>query len=307
MGIKPGFLREENGSALVFMALSLVVVLMAAALVTDVGIIYYNKTQVANAADAAALAGAQALPDSPSTAETMARLYGAKNNVSDLTVNIVEDGRNIEVRAQRSTDLFFARVAGFNSSTALALARAGVEPITGVKGIVPLGINEQTLVYGETYVLKYAASDDPEGEYHPGWLGILALQGPGAKLYLEDLKYGFDEVINLGDILNVQTGNISGNTYDGIQYRIDQCKHTPSCSADSYHPDCTRIILVPVIRESADKKQVQVMGFSAFFIDSVAGMGTENYITGEFLYHVVAGTTSSSGPDYGLYGVRLTQ
>lgn len=303
MGIRR-FFREEKGSALVLIALSMIALLSAAALVTDVGIMYYNKSQVVNAADAAALAGAQALPGDPSTAETMARLYGARNKVDTIDVIFPEDGCTIEVRAQRTTDLFLARVIGHNNSTASAVAVARVAPITSVKGIVPLGIDDSPRVIGETYTLKFAAGDKALEDYHPGWKGILALQGPGAKLYLEDLKYGFDKSVSINEVLNIQTGNISGNTYDGVQYRIDQCKHIPSCTAESHAPDCPRIVLLPVIQPYSDK-QIQVIGFAAFFVDSVAGMGNESEITGKFLSHVTAGDSSTTGPNYGLYATKL--
>lgn len=299
-------LTEEKGSALVVLCLMLVFILGCTALVTDVGLMYANQIKVTNAADAAALAGVQALPDDQIKAEALAREYAAKNQVTDVMVNIYDNKKEIKVKTQRTIDLFFARVLGYQTSTATAQAKAILEPLTGVKGVVPLGVEEQTFIFGEKYVLKYAAGDDPEGEYHPGWMGILALQGPGANLYLEDLKYGFDQEIKIGDVINVQTGNISGNTYDGIQYRIDQCKHTPSCTADCYVEDCPKIMYVPVIRAYADK-QVQVVGLTAFLVESVAGMGNENYIIGEFIQHTTSGSSSPTGPDNGVYVPRLSR
>lgn len=297
--------KEEKGSALVLMALALTVLLSSVALVTDVGAAYLNKVQVANAADAAALAGAQGLPDE-TKATAIAQAYGAKNGVPHIQVEVAEDKKEIQVTAQRSMNLLFARIMGYNTTRASAQARVRLEPLTGVKGIVPLGIEEQPLVFGETYVLKYAAGSGPGGEYHSGWLGILALQGPGAKLYEEDLKYGFDQEVKIGDLLDIQTGNISGKTQSGVQYRIDQCKHTPACTADHYEKDCPKILLVPMIKPY-DSKRVQVAGFAAFLVDAVAGMGNENYITGQFIYYSISGASSPTGKDNGIYVPRLIQ
>lgn len=299
-------LREEKGTALILLALGMGVLMGFTALVTDLGLMYYNKIQVANAADAAALAGIQALPGDELKARNLAQEYAEKNGVTSISVEIAEDKKEIEVLAERTINLMLARVLGINNSTAKASSAASLEPLTGVKGIVPLGVPEQEFIFGETYVLKSAAGDDPEGEYHPGWLGLLALQGPGAKLYLEDLKYGFDEEIEIGDILNIQTGNISGNTFDGIQYRIDQCTHQPYCTADSYQEDCPRLMFVPVIRTYEDKT-IEVMGFSVFLVDSVEGMGNESYITGKFVRHTISGSSSPTGPDNGVYVPRLSR
>lgn len=295
---------EERGSVLIIMALLMVALIASASLVIDVGIMFLNSTQVANAADAAVLAGAQSLTVSNTQAEAIARQYAAKNNVADISVTISPDSKSMEVKAQRDINLYLARTFGFDTSTASATSKATLEPATGVRGIVPLGVPEQEFIFGETYVLKFAASDSPEGEYHPGWKGVLALQGQGAKLYLEDLKFGFDQEVSIGDILNIQTGNISGNTFDGVQYRIDQCKHIPSCTPESFHPDCTRIMLIPIIGSFGDKT-VQISGFAAFFVQSVAGMGNENYITGQFIHYSASGSSSATAPDTGIYIPRL--
>ena len=299
-------LRDEKGSALILVALCMTVIMACTALVVDAGLMFANKIRVANAADAAALAGVQALPADAVQAEALAREYASRNNVENITVDIGADNREIEVVAQRTVDLYFARTLGYESSTASARSKAAVEPCTGVTGIVPLGVPEQSFIFGETYVLKYAAGDTlPDVDAHSGWLGILALQGPGAKLYLEDLMHGFDQQVELGDILNIQTGNISGNTYTGIQYRIDRCDHVPYCTPEHYDPGCPRVLLVPVIAPYADK-QVEVKGFAAFLVDSVEGMGEENYITGHFIRHTISGLSDPAGPDNGIYVPRLT-
>lgn len=56
-------LREQRGSALVMVAAGMVFLLLMAGLVIDVGHLYLQKTIAQNGVDAAALAGATALPD----------------------------------------------------------------------------------------------------------------------------------------------------------------------------------------------------------------------------------------------------
>lgn len=73
---------DETGQVVVLFAICLVVLLGFAALVLDVGFAYYADRSLQASADAAALAGAQELPDA-ATATTLAREYsgsaGAKN------------------------------------------------------------------------------------------------------------------------------------------------------------------------------------------------------------------------------------
>src|SRR5690606_21957458 len=80
--------RNEKGSALFLTAIAMVVLLGFAALVTDVGLLYLNRYQLANAADAAALAGVQELPWSSWSAERRALAYGELNGVTGLTVQV---------------------------------------------------------------------------------------------------------------------------------------------------------------------------------------------------------------------------
>ncbi|MGZ8694930.1 MAG: pilus assembly protein TadG-related protein, partial [Gaiellaceae bacterium] len=81
----------QHGQALVLIVLTLTVLLGAAAFVIDVGYTYYAHRALQADADAAALAGAQALPD-PSQAAMIAHQYtgaaGGKNRRVNLpTVN----------------------------------------------------------------------------------------------------------------------------------------------------------------------------------------------------------------------------
>ena len=58
-------LGAHDGSAVIFVAVSLLLLLMFAALAIDVGHLYVVRTELQNAADAGALAGAQVLYDDP--------------------------------------------------------------------------------------------------------------------------------------------------------------------------------------------------------------------------------------------------
>jgi Flp pilus assembly protein TadG len=72
------------------MVIALIALLGTGAIVMDVGFAWYAKRQVQASVDAAALAGAQALPDT-SAATTLVADYAAKNTPANLT-NVVLDG-----------------------------------------------------------------------------------------------------------------------------------------------------------------------------------------------------------------------
>ncbi|HAA89853.1 MAG TPA: hypothetical protein DCE07_04665 [Peptococcaceae bacterium] len=309
-------LRNNEGTAVVLFALALTGLLGSVALVTDVGLLYSHRAQLVNAADAAALAGAQELPGDPDAAREVAKEYLEANGVAaeQADIEVSPDDRSLTVRACSRVELLFARVLGFLEKEVTAAATATVGPLSAVSGAVPFGIEEQELVYGEEYVLKEGAGNGgaergEDGRYH-GWYGALDLdehQGGGARDYEERVKYGYEGMLHVGDVVFIEPGNMSGPTTRGIEYRIDQCQH--GCSFDDFRRDCPRLVIVPVIRivEWRDNRPwcAQIQGFAAFFLEGVEGQGTDNNVVGRFVRTVCPGEVGAGG-DFGVYTVRLT-
>ena len=145
-----------------------------------------------------------------------------------------------------------------------------------------------------------------DGELSPGWFGALALGGPGASRYEDNLTFGYSGSLKIGDIIDIQTGNISGPTKRAIDYRIAEDKHTPYCTVDNFKRDCSRLIKVPVIEPVASKK-VKIIGFAMFLIDDATGHGNESYVKGKFVKTITSGEIDPGAQDFGLFGVRLIQ
>lgn len=79
--------KDESGAIMIIAAFGLVVFLMVASLVTDLGLRYYQKSRLQNAMDAAALASVTFLPDKV-RAKQVALEYVQKNGFSTDTVII---------------------------------------------------------------------------------------------------------------------------------------------------------------------------------------------------------------------------
>src|SRR2546421_1194899 len=86
---RTGALSEEHGQAVIFVMVFMVAVIAVVGFVVDIGHAYQAQRSLQGAADAAALAGAQALPD-PNAAQTTAKQYGSsatgKNQITDVNV-----------------------------------------------------------------------------------------------------------------------------------------------------------------------------------------------------------------------------
>lgn len=298
---------NERGSALVLVALVMVALLGCVGLVTDIGTIYFHRLNLENAADAAALAGAQELPDDPEKAVAVAEEYAARNGVraQDLQVEVAGDSRSLTITTRRRIDFLFARVLGFSSREVAATATARVGALSGAIGVTPFSIKDQQLVYGKEYVLKYGSGSSWEnGGRIYGWFGALDLGGSGACQYRHNIEYGYYGLIRVGDVLPVETGNMSGPTIQGVEWRLEQC--TDGCTFDNFTRDCPKIMLVPVVRYlggHGSNQSVEVRGFAAFFLEGVEGQGN---VIGRFVRTVAPGEIGD-GSYYGLVAVKLTR
>lgn len=296
---------EEKASIAVMTAIGLVVFLGMLAMVGDIGILYLHKTRLANAVDSAVMAGAQELPDNAWQARQVAESYGVNNglDLDQTQVQVDSDAKGLAVTATRKVNFFFAQVLGFNQGSVRATAKAKIGVVTTAQGVAPLAIEQQDFVFGQEYTLK-------EGHGMYGWFGPLSLDGSGNSRYEANLKYGYPEIIKVGDILPTETGNMSGGTRRGIEYRMSQCPHGGVHNNPDEVRDCPMILIIPVIAAVPDNagqpRSVKVVGFAAFLPSEVGGNGNESIIKGTFIRTVIPGDISFGQTDYGVRGVKLT-
>jgi hypothetical protein len=125
--------RSERGQSLVIVLIFMTALIGMAAAVIDVGSWYRTDRKLQANADAAALAGAQELPESKAAAELAALTWADKNDGGVEPKNVrfrstVVPNDTIEVTAERPAPGFFAKLFGFDSVEvrAKAAARAGV-------------------------------------------------------------------------------------------------------------------------------------------------------------------------------------
>lgn len=274
------------------------------AMVVDVGLILLEQQKLSDALDAAALAGAQDLVDDPEQAESKAIEYATLNGVSNPTVVIDDDNKEITVNGQKEVPYYFAKIFGFDTKTITGSSKAQVKPITGGSGFVPIGIVEQEFQYGVPYSLKLGAGDSESGNF-----GALALGGTGSANYLDNLKYGYDGNLAVGMTIPTEPGNMSGPTKSGIEYRLTADAGNYLCENYQTAPrDCNRILYLPIIGDMdlSGRDEVTIVGFAAFYLESVTGGGNESIIEGRFLQTVFPGDWGDTwSNDHGLYAVKL--
>lgn len=302
---KKGFINNKKGTTMILISMMMVVILGFASLTIDIGLTTFEKAKIGNAVDAAVLAGAQELANGRGSenAEEMAMEYLQKNGVDteDAVVTITEN--SINVAALKDFDYYFAKILGFDKGSVNKDATVDVGAVSGVyRGIRPFAIEDMSLDFGQTYVLKEGGGSGSNGNY-----GALALGGNGASNYQNNIINGYNGHLKVGDYVDTEPGNMSGPTSQGITTLLNQCQRVPKCTFDNYDADCPKIITV-IIVESLDvngRKPVKIVGFASFFLEGVAGQGNKSIVTGKFIRNVIEGDISTSQTDYGLKAMKL--
>lgn len=289
--------NNERGSIIVLAALLMTVLLLLCAFIVDIGMSYVQMSKLQNAVDASALAAAQELPDATS-ALNYANQYIDSNGFSpsDIDVSFSNENKTITVTGTKTFNYIFAKVIGYNTGTLTAAAAASISTVGGVSGVVPLGLEKQTFVYGQTYTLKNGGGSGYTGNY-----GAIALGGNGASVYEDNLKYGYSGMLKVGQSVDTEPGNMKGPTDKGAEYRIDK---DPTATFDTVQKGSPRIVIVPVMdtMQVNGKKPVTIVGFAVFFLES----SSNGVITGKFMEMVVKNSISGSGTNYGAHHLKLT-
>jgi len=331
---------RERGVVLLWTAFFLMLMLGFVALGIDVAKIMATRTQLQNAADAAALAGASSINFStgalmPDTAIVRAQAVGGKNSafVNEATPVQVLAGdvsfpaaNEVKVIVRRdpsaggSMVTHMAQVLGIKSVDVTATATAKVEPAGSVLcGIVPLGVapppGEQFQVgCSPGYKLKLPGSAGSNGNY--GAIdfpacddGPCAGMGPtGANAYECMLEKGYCCAVHPGDRLDTEPGNMSGPTRTAIlnRFAADTDAREGICYSQ-YRGNGKRLVTVPVVSPfGSGRSPVTVMSFATFFLKNKPGSGITSTIDGEFLYMVVPGGGGGSNNSTS-FAIRLIQ
>lgn len=309
----------ERGAVSVIVALSLVVLLGFGAMAVDVSMMFAERTQLRNGADAASLAVAQTCSKYPANASCSdpsslaARM--ANSNANDKLSNVKSIGLDktnrtvtVNVGAQEASQtpnhvsLFFARVLGMNTAevTASSTARWG----TPSKGpvILPLAIAHCKLN------IPVGGTTGPEQ--------VLDQATPACD---NKLPGGFGWITTSGTKCAVTA--TAGLTDPGIWFTSDPGASAPAvCTAADFDQMKNQTVLLPLFDiatgEGASVKYY-VKGFAAFHVTgyhfsnfnwSTGGTVANKTIRGYFVKFVSLSTAFELGntPDYGTTVVRLT-
>lgn len=297
-------LKREDGNAMVFIALAISAFLLMGGFVLDSASLFMQKSNLQKVANAAVLSGAQELTTTQDrVTQVMDNILQKHNETTSFERSDIQLGNRVDIYLSKSVHLAFGSLLGRDHADVKVHAAAELAVMGKAIGAAPLGIDDSIpLEYNKQYKLKV---DQTASEY--GYFGILALGGNGAATYEDNLRHGYQDTLQIGEVLDTQTGNIAGKTRTVIAEKVNQCAYTPGEVPDR---DCSRILLVPTYKpynyHGGQLKHVQVTGFAYFVItDPMSRKDTS--ITGIFINRAGRGTYVESAADHGAYAIRLTR
>jgi Flp pilus assembly protein TadG len=310
----------EGGQALPLICFFMITVIAFAGLAVDVGNAYVQRRSVQNVADAAALAGAAAIPAGTYTAA--AQQMAAKNDKAGDTVSVSFNGTDtVTVTVQRTAPTFLLRVLGKNSIPVSATAKATIEAVGAVKGHVsPYAVTVQsyangtgTTLFKENQPGAYGTIDLPTTDNTTGGscagntnkgtpsniASELADQLPAGLLVVGgclSVKSGASQPsANIVNQIPPGNGNMSQDLQDlgNGQYQV-----IPQ-SWDDSNGLPPRLMYIPIVDQlPSGNGQSTIVSFAWFYMTSATGGGSGLTINGQYvtLQLPAAGQTSQYQP-----------
>ena len=299
--------RNQTGQATVLTLVFLTVLLGMAALVLDVGSWYRADRDTQSTADSAALAGAQALPDSTADASSLASNYASKNGGGLDGVSFSSSyGTNdtIKVTVKRPAQGIFTRLFGVSSINVGSKATARTALISSAKYVAPIVVkNMHPKLLGTAGCPCFDPSNVttiPLGRNGaPGAFDLLNLDGsrggtsPG--ILADWMLKGYDGYLDIGQYYSDPGAKWdSSQMHDALDQRIGTT------------------LLFPVYDDligNGSNAQYHVIGWVGFHLLSYEARGSSGSITGYFTEVIWSGLQATSGsgqpPNFGARSVQL--
>jgi Flp pilus assembly protein TadG len=310
--------RREDAQATVLTLVFLVVLLGMAALVLDIGSWYRADRASQSTADAAALAGAQALPGDAATAKSLAQQYATKNGGfgsggSTVSSKIVSND-TITVTVKRSSPGFFSKLFGLKSVTVGSTAVARSEGVSSVKYVAPITVHYKhpllnctgpsthptcNPTFGTETTLDLEDLHQKGGGNGSGAFGLINLNygdstgDPGANTLAEWLLHGYDDYLPLGTYYSAPSANFNNSQFQ-----------------DSVRAVLGKEVLFPVYRlltGPGSNAKYDIIGWVGFVITAFNPSGSTGTITGHFTSYTAQGiqVTGGGNPYFGVHKVEL--
>jgi Putative Flp pilus-assembly TadE/G-like len=299
--------RDENGQTIVLAAVGMLV-FVAMVAVVDVGGWMQQQRSSQSTVDAAALAGAAALPVDPTAAVDDARDYASKNfgtAGADFTVG-TKFVPNDMITVTQTTDGqgLFSKVIGVDKVQIHTHASAIAEPPASLIGVAPITVK---ITHPQLSGPGCPCFDVPTtiglgDQGAPGAFSLLDLDSAangtdGASTVAQWISTGFDRQLPLGGYFSRPGAAFNNSQIQGAL--------TDKIGSELLFP------IYDTLTGQGSGAVYHIVAWAAFHITGTAATGQSGTLTGWFTRIVWTGVVSSGPPppqpDFGVRSVALVQ
>lgn len=304
-------LRNESGQAMLFVVFAILGLVAITSLVIDGGSWFRTQRQVQTAADAAALAGAQDIPNQTNARNTA--INYAQQNVSGIAAPTVTfpSAAEIDVVAAKPVSGIFLPAL---NATARAHARAQVSVPGALNNVAPIAVKNTVACavtnpgcYGQTVTVSF-----DESQVTTSTIGLINVkcnsdseftcdggQTGGSELKDEiECTPCWSSPLPANKWYGVKTGETVGPVRQGLQDAADRAQ----------------ILFFPVFDQVGNSgRAFHIIGWAAFVIDRTGVVWTSQtrQLTGHFVTYIAtdlaAGDPITGGTDFGVHVITLIQ
>lgn len=304
--------RTQSGQAFVITILMITALLGMAALVLDVGSWFRAHRSLQATADAAALAGAQELPDAPGNANSLANDYAAKNQsgLTGVTVNLSQTyvpNDTIRVHVTKPAEGFFSKVFGINSVDEGAGATARTAGMQSALYVAPIVVNQKHPMLnncgGPCFGPSYQTTIPVGTTGAPGAFSLVNLDPQsggtsGASTLADWIMNGFNQYLDIGAYASDPGVKFNSN---GIQDAMNA--RMASGNNEMLFP------VYDTLTGTGSNAQYHIIGWVGFYVTGVDKNGNNGSVSGYFTRVIWTGIQASSagagGPNLGARAVQL--
>ena len=301
--------HDERGQTIVITVVFLTALLGFCALAIDVGSWWKEKRDLQATADAAALAGAQALPESTASAQVLAIQYASDNggtlDASGISFSSQLTAHDtINVQLTRDAPGFFSRVFGIDTVTVGARASARSDNVSAALHVAPIVVNWHHPMLNcnprpcsSPTEIDLADLHQPGSGDAAGAFGLIDLiQGDngnaGASTLGDWIRNGFDEYMALG-------------RYDSVPSADFNSSHV----RDAMDASIGQELLFPVynsITGPGSNAEYNIIGWVGFHVTGYDAHGSNGAVYGWFTRFIAQGIQAASGSnDFGVRAIQL--
>ena len=306
--------RSDRGQATVLTVIFLFALLGAVAMVLDVGSWFREQRDTQATADSAALAAAQALPDSTGEAGVLADLYLTKNGggtaVVEFSSNAVAND-TVTVEVKREAPGVFAKIFGIDSVSVGAKAAARSGGMDAARWVAPIVVNikhpdlncggtpsKPVPCFGKPTEIELEHLHKPGSGTAAGAFGLINLD--------QSDDSGSAGASTLGEwILNGFDGYMKPGHYNSVPSAMFNDSHVKG-ALDARLTDDLLFPIYKTISGSGSNSVYDIVGWVGFNVTRYQATGSSGKVWGAFSSVIWEGIQSASGNNLN-FGTRTIE